>query len=534
MRNFQRFNVVMILVLTLLFFTSDLLGLWFPLEILGLSRIFRTGIILFALTMIHVRITDPRIRNYLDKIYLLCILFFFLQEMRYDFTADNSFYSRLLWYLYYVPMTLIPLYCFFIGVSLHREKEENLYKKYWGIWLLGFLLIALMLSNDLHQLAFATIGEESVNPGNYVHGIFYYVHLLFQAVMFLIGVSIIYKKSRSLLSRGNMTLICAVLLLFLGYVFTCIWNGNSGLRLFGSVTVQLSDMYVATTVIFWEFLICIRVIPSNTGYGNLIFYNTNHMEIYDKHENRIYYGEGNEPFRKEDREKAREESVLLENNQLLSYLGLSSGRLYWTIDQSVLQDQMAEEKRLEAYLSEENVILEAENAMLEDSEKLQVQAKVYQQIREAVQEDVQQLEDLLDKSAPLEEILVYGAFIKRKANLLLLSSDNARIHSEELVLSMQEVKQACIYMHYALKIGSLGEKELEGQLVLRAFDAFCAFIAATLKRIQGAYVSLESEEGILRFVISEEIHFAIENAEVRTEDGISYVSYHLDSKGDCL
>ena len=105
----------------------------------------------------------------------MAVLWLFLRTVKYRFFNDDTV-TRYLWYLYYLPMLLIPLLSVFVAASL--GKPENYRLPGWTRWLympMGALVL-LVLTNDVHQCVFsfpsAAVMWES---GNSTRDIGYYM-----------------------------------------------------------------------------------------------------------------------------------------------------------------------------------------------------------------------------------------------------------------------------------------------------------------------------------------------------------------------
>ena len=131
-------------------------------------------IVLFAAWGISVRsrIIQPQVRRYLTAISALMVFWVAVRSTRYLF-AQGPWVLRHLWYLYYLPMLFIPLLAVFVALSLGKHENFRLPKQTDLLYIPTAALFLLVLTNDLHQLAFVFPADAAVWGNDYRHGIVY-------------------------------------------------------------------------------------------------------------------------------------------------------------------------------------------------------------------------------------------------------------------------------------------------------------------------------------------------------------------------
>lgn len=94
--------------------------------------------------------------------------------MKYFFVTDPDV-VRWLWYLYYLPMLVIPLLAVFVAASLGRSERYRLPRWTRLLYLPVGALVALVLTNDFHQLVFVFPPEAAVwRDGDFSHAAGYF------------------------------------------------------------------------------------------------------------------------------------------------------------------------------------------------------------------------------------------------------------------------------------------------------------------------------------------------------------------------
>ena len=103
---------------------------------------------------IRRRILNTSIRKMLLTVGGLLLFWQIVRIIKFDYVIVTEPIGRYCWYSYYIPMVLVPL----IGVFVvdHIGKPEGYHSPRWMKYLFipAFFLIAVVMTNDLHQLVF--------------------------------------------------------------------------------------------------------------------------------------------------------------------------------------------------------------------------------------------------------------------------------------------------------------------------------------------------------------------------------------------
>ena len=81
-------------------------------------------------------------------------MLFVLRVLRWDVAPAGSSLNRLLWYMYYIPIIFIPLISLNIGLSIGNRDRERPAGILNALRTICIILVGLILTNDLHGLAF--------------------------------------------------------------------------------------------------------------------------------------------------------------------------------------------------------------------------------------------------------------------------------------------------------------------------------------------------------------------------------------------
>ena len=133
-----------------------------------------TNLIYIGLAMawgfsISHRILHRNVRRWLLLGCAMAVLWLFLRAVKYRFFTDHAI-TRHLWYCYYVPQILAPLFSLFAALQLGRREGDALSHKWYLLFIPAALLIGGILTNDLHQMTFRAAPDAATLEADYTHG----------------------------------------------------------------------------------------------------------------------------------------------------------------------------------------------------------------------------------------------------------------------------------------------------------------------------------------------------------------------------
>ena len=106
---------------------------------------------------------------------IMMISWIVIRFIRYTFVDSESFASRFLWYMYYIPFIMLPVIVFFSFVYIGRMGRSPLSKRSFLVFVPVSAVALGILTNDLHQEAFVfTSGFENASK-IYEYGLLYYI-----------------------------------------------------------------------------------------------------------------------------------------------------------------------------------------------------------------------------------------------------------------------------------------------------------------------------------------------------------------------
>lgn len=99
------------------------------------------------------RIIHPQVMRLLEIVDALMIFWLVVRTLRFQLEV-TPWLSRLLWYFYYLPMLGLTTLCVMIALILEQSEVYRLPRRAYLLWVPALSLLALVLTNDLHQCVF--------------------------------------------------------------------------------------------------------------------------------------------------------------------------------------------------------------------------------------------------------------------------------------------------------------------------------------------------------------------------------------------
>lgn len=153
---------------------------------------------------VYLRCLDYVLRRRLVAVATICALW--MIEVILKYKSFTPFYATVLWYLYYVPMTLIPLLYQLCGLRLAGLEQHRLGRRYCAaLWIVAILLIGFVLTNDFHQQVFHFDRTSDTWSNDYTYGWGYFAVLVWTAFNFVAFFILVGRSSSFRIQRFSGT-----------------------------------------------------------------------------------------------------------------------------------------------------------------------------------------------------------------------------------------------------------------------------------------------------------------------------------------
>lgn len=447
------------------------------------------------------RIVQKQIRRYLLLVSILIAFWLVIRTIKFNLGMDLNV-NRYIWYGYYIPMLFIPLMALFVSLSLGKAESYHLPRWTAALYIPTAILVLLVLTNDFHQLVFTfPPGTDIWTDKSYAYNTGYWFVICWEALCAAAAIIIMLFKCRIPQSRSVLWLplvpFGVSLLYGLMYIAGVPWL----ITIAGDFTVMQCLLYTAV----FESCIQCGFIQSNTGYDLLFPVSTLSAQVVDKNYNVVYSSVSVYKLPKPVLRQTETGTVALDRNTLLKGNAIRAGFVVWQEDVTELADAIDELKENQEQIKHANRV-ERENyntkrliSQLREKNRLydllQQQTAKQNALLSGVLEAYCQTVDESERKKLLAKAAVFGAYIKRRGNLVFLGEQNKLLPAAELSLCLNESMQNLELMGVICEL----TLKLEGMIAIdtatRIYDMFQSVVEAALEGLTGIWVHVSERTG---------------------------------------
>ena len=448
-----------------------------------------TNLIYIGLAMawgfsISHRILHRGVRRYLMLGCAMAVLWLFLRAVKYRFFEAGEI-NRYLWYLYYVPQVLAPLFSLFAALQMGRREDEA-FSGWWHLmYLPAALLIGGVLTNNLHHQAFRpALGAETLEAA-YIHGWVYYLAMAWSVALLLATGVMVYRKCRVCESRR----LAWVPFLAFGGGFTLCALSFANLYTLHKTPECLCLTFAA----FWESCLQVGLVPTNGYYRYFFAESTAAAQIVDSQGRTRYRAQSAPVLTRQQLREAAREPVLLDADTRLQSAPIRGGRVYWVEDISGINRIRAQLSEVNAQLSEENELIQAENELKRQRAEIEEKNRLMDAMLRLVEPQLLQINRLLEDGTAqsLKHVCLLGAYVKRRVNLALICEKKETVPAEELTHCIRESLTYLTQYGVACALHQEGSGSVGSRDAQTAYDFFEDCLEAALPSLSAMMVRVE-------------------------------------------
>ena len=447
---------------------------------------------------IRRRILNTSIRKMLLTVGGLLLLWQIARIIKFDYVIVTEPIGRYCWYSYYIAMILVPL----IGVFVvdHIGKPEGYRSPVWMRYLFipALFLLGTVFTNDLHQLVFTFPNGFEVYNSDYGYGFMYIPVMAWFFVLALFFVIGLMVKSRVPGSKRFQTMPLLITVFGIGF-----WTIYS----LGYIECDLTAVDSLIIIMLLEGSIQSGLIPSNMNYRELFAKSTIAAQIVDGQQ--IHYTSANAaPLNKTVMEQAKREAVAL-GDTILHSQTIHGGHIFWQDDVKAINALAEHLRDANDILGERYDLLKAEVELKERRLQADEKSRLYDRIAREIAPQLNKADELLQQSrehpgqanALLAQVCVISAYIKRRANLILLGEEKNAVSARELESCLRESLDNLRLCGVITYLDCRCEGQLAVKQIIVLYDLFEEVTETLLGQLSAMMVTAEYAENTLRLRI---------------------------------
>ena len=461
------------------------------------------------LDTINKRIVQPRIRKMLMIMAFLFIFLSVMQAVKYEDNNANLLLDIHLWYLYYVSFIFVPTVSFLLTLDISDKLSANRRISVVRMTVLSVSVILLLavLANDRLQLVFSFFGDRSEwSPYHYSNGILFFVIWIYLTVLYFSAFALT-AKSFSYTKRIRFLWIPALIMSGL-LAYSLFYNTHDSLAINGVKIFHIQSVFILCNIGYWESIIDIGIITSNSDYDVLFFSTHMNAVITDRQLNTVYRSEENYMIPTALKQKALSGPVAVDYNTILRSAEIKGGYVFWEDDVSSTRALEEELEETRIALKETNTVLEAENKIKEEQVQYEIQNQLYNSVDELTLYEKRKIMELItddpysDFNGVMSKCTVYGSFIKRMANLVLISGHNEIMDSDELYLSCRESFDYLRLCGVLCTVQKNGSADVNSKLIIAIYQILQEIIEEEMQTKYALEVYIDcSDSFVVRIMI---------------------------------
>lgn len=393
------------------------------------SVLFLVVFVLWA-TFIYLRTFDKTLKKYIIS---LGILLAFWMTIRIAKNYTYGIYTFYFWYLYYIPLLLIPtIYYNCSNYIMNKESKKTRI----ATIIISMVLFLLVITNNLHNFVF----KVTEDPDDYTHNIGYFIIVVWILGLIIIGIKNLIKLKKE---KKHKNAISMSILIFLGMLYTYFYVKNVPI-------IRNTNMSVIIGILFClgiELLFDFKLIPNNYKYKKIfidshlpleIVSNDGRLRIKTNHnieiENNIIT----------DIKVGKCENTYKTKNKIQNVKKINGGY-------AVEEKDLSEIHKLEKKLKETNQQLLMQEKILQKQKKVKseiYETKVKNEIVELLDETIEEKRDLITKMLDemqtvdfkkMQEIKLLISYCKRMSSLVISNYNKEIYNNERLKIILNEL-----------------------------------------------------------------------------------------------
>lgn len=457
------------------------------------------GILVFWSASVYDRIVSRTVRRYLITLVVLMMIWMLMRTLRHTVFLYVFPVGQWCWYAYYIGMIFIPHISFMASKYIGKPEDYRLSKGWYLMYIPSVVLLVGVLTNDLHQWAFRFHEGYEAGWDVYQRGWLYYITVVWIFACVALMIAQVMKNCR--IPGSKKTIWLPMAMLGVGVLYTVLYAGDSGLFGFIEVTAALCFTMVA----IWESCIKTGLIQSNSHYEELLKCSGLGVAIVDKDYTVRYRSDDAIPLAEQQMQAATRRPVMLDDGIRVSGAAIRGGYTLYQEDISELLDILDELKELREELKDANAVSMHNYQMDKRIRTLAEKNRLHDALHRQTAKQIDLLNDWLRRLSEardetrkkdlLRRIVVVGAYLKRRNNLILVSEQGGMIKAEELNLSIAEMIKNLQLAGISCGASVQFEQDIPSNVVMELVDFYEHVVESAFDGLSSLLVRFFCREG---------------------------------------
>lgn len=382
------------------------------------------------LILLYIRIFDKTLKKYVLSIGVLLVFWMAIRMVK---RYTTGYVTEILWYLYYIPLLMIPT--FYYNCSSYLINSKNKKRRIIAI-IISIILFLLVITNSLHNIVF----KIKSNINDYNHNIGYFIIVAW--ILYLIVVAII-NLIKSSKNKGYKNIILISITILIGIIYTILYIKNIPVIRKTNMSVIIGTLFCVGLEMMLDF----KLIPNNFRYKK-IFKNSNlPLEIVSQ-DGKTRIVTNHSINLKEniinDIKNNKVKSIYKDNNIIKNVNVINGGYSIEEKDYSKINEYEEKLKSIQQELIEQETILQKQRKIATEIYETKLKGEIIELLDEKIEQKRNLINELIkemkitdiDKMKNIKLLLNY---CKRMSNLVISSYNKEKYDNKRLEVIINEM-----------------------------------------------------------------------------------------------
>ncbi len=382
------------------------------------------------LILLYIRIFDKTLKKYVLSIGVLLVFWMAIRMVK---RYTTGYVTEILWYLYYIPLLMIPT--FYYNCSSYLINSKNKKRRIIAI-IISIILFLLVITNSLHNIVF----KIKSNINDYNHNIGYFIIVAWILCLIVVAIINLIKSSKN---KGYKNIILISVTILIGIIYTILYIKNIPVIRKTNMSVIIGTLFCVGLEMMLDF----KLIPNNFRYKK-IFKNSNlPLEIVSQ-DGKTRIVTNHSINLKEniinDIKNNKVKSIYKDNNIIKNVNVINGGYSIEEKDYSKINEYEEKLKSIQQELIEQETILQKQRKIATEIYETKLKGEIIELLDEKIEQKRNLINELIkemkitdiDKMKNIKLLLNY---CKRMSNLVISSYNKEKYDNKRLEVIINEM-----------------------------------------------------------------------------------------------
>ena len=382
------------------------------------------------LILLYIRIFDKTLKKYVLSIGVLLVFWMAIRMVK---RYTTGYVTEILWYLYYIPLLMIPT--FYYNCSSYLINSKNKKRRIVAI-IISIILFLLVITNSLHNIVF----KIKSNINDYNHNIGYFIIVAWILCLIVVAIINLIKSSKN---KGYKNIILISIIILIGVIYTILYIKNIPVIRKTNMSVIIGTLFCVGLEMMLDF----NLIPNNFRYKK-IFKNSNlPLEIVSQ-DGKTRITTNHSINLKEniinDIKDNKVKNTYKDNNIIKNVKAINGGYSIEEKDFSKIKEYEKKLKLIQQELIEQETILQKQRKIATEIYETKLKGEIIELLDEKIEQKRNLINELIkemkitdiDKMKNIKLLLNY---CKRMSNLVISSYNKEKYDNKRLEVIINEM-----------------------------------------------------------------------------------------------